>query len=93
MPVNMASTSDDVSVDTTFLVVGAGPAGASLACFLASYGLGGIMISAALTSFLTGITEPIEFAFIFVAPLLYVIHAILAGLAYFLCVALGINAK
>jgi PTS system glucose-specific IIC component len=52
---------------------------------------GGIMISAALTSFLTGITEPIEFAFIFVAPVLYVIHAVLAGLAYFVCVALGIK--
>ena len=39
------------------------------------------MISAALTSFLTGITEPIEFSFMFVAPILYIIHAILAGLA------------
>ncbi len=37
------------------------------------------MISAALTSFLTGITEPIEFSFMFVAPILYVIHAILAN--------------
>lgn len=45
---------------------------------------GGIMISAALTAFLTGITEPIEFAFIFVAPVLYVIHACLAAFAYFL---------
>src|SRR5688500_4079581 len=53
--------------------------------------VGGIMISAALTAFLTGITEPIEFAFIFVAPVLYVLHAVLAGLAYFLCVALGIK--
>ncbi|WP_428243541.1 PTS glucose transporter subunit IIBC [Gynuella sp.] len=44
--------------------------------------IGGIMVSAALTSFLTGITEPIEFAFLFVAPVLYVIHAILAGLAF-----------
>jgi PTS system glucose-specific IIC component len=52
---------------------------------------GGIMISAALTAFLTGITEPIEFAFLFVAPLLYVIHALLAGVAYFICVALGIK--
>ena len=43
---------------------------------------GGIMLSAALTSFLTGITEPIEFSFLFVAPLLYGIHALLAGLAY-----------
>lgn len=53
--------------------------------------VGGIMISAALTAFLTGITEPIEFAFLFVAPLLYVIHALLAGVAYFLCVVLGIR--
>jgi Phosphotransferase system IIC components, glucose/maltose/N-acetylglucosamine-specific len=53
--------------------------------------IGGIMISAALTSFLTGITEPIEFAFMFVAPLLYVLHAVLAGIAYFVCIALGIK--
>jgi PTS system glucose-specific IIC component len=53
--------------------------------------IGGIMISAALTSFLTGITEPIEFAFLFVAPVLYAIHALLAGAAYFLCVELGIR--
>ncbi|PKF50332.1 PTS glucose transporter subunit IIBC [Enterovibrio nigricans] len=50
----------------------------------------GIMISAALTSFLTGITEPIEFAFLFVAPVLYVIHAVLAGLAYVITNSLGI---
>ncbi|WP_372880229.1 PTS glucose transporter subunit IIBC [Psychromonas sp.] len=42
----------------------------------------GIMLSAALTSFLTGITEPIEFAFLFVAPVLYGIHALLAGSAF-----------
>src|SRR6187399_1172311 len=53
--------------------------------------VGGIMVSAALTAFLTGITEPIEFAFIFVAPILYAIHALLAGVAYFLCIALGIK--
>ena len=53
--------------------------------------VGGIMISAALTSFLTGITEPIEFSFLFVAPLLYVIHAVLAGVAYFVCIELGIK--
>jgi PTS system glucose-specific IIC component len=53
--------------------------------------VGGIMISAALTSFLTGITEPIEFSFLFVAPLLYVIHAVLAGVAYFACIELGIK--
>jgi len=53
--------------------------------------VGGIMISAALTSFLTGITEPIEFAFLFVAPVLYGIHALLAGVAYFVAVTLGIH--
>ncbi|MGL1958268.1 MAG: PTS glucose transporter subunit IIBC [Colwellia sp.] len=50
---------------------------------------GGIMISAALASFLTGITEPIEFAFMFVAPVLYVLHACLAATAYFLTNTLG----
>lgn len=45
--------------------------------------VGGIMISAALASFLTGITEPIEFSFIFVAPVLYVIHAFLAASTQF----------
>ena len=53
--------------------------------------VGGIMISAALTAFLTGITEPIEFAFLFVAPILYAIHALLAGSAYFICILLGIK--
>lgn len=45
---------------------------------------GGLLLSAALTSMLTGITEPIEFTFLFVAPLLYVIHSVFAGLAYML---------
>ena len=44
----------------------------------------GLLLSAAVTSMLTGITEPIEFTFLFVAPLLYVIHCILAGAAYML---------
>lgn len=44
--------------------------------------VGGIMASAALTSFLTGITEPLEFSFLFVAPVLYVVHAILVGIAF-----------
>ncbi|RJG51190.1 PTS glucose transporter subunit IIBC [Motilimonas pumila] len=51
--------------------------------------VGGVMISAALTSFLTGITEPIEFAFLFVAPVLYGIHAVLAGSAFVLTNMLG----
>lgn len=41
----------------------------------------GILLSAAFTSFLTGVTEPIEFAFIFVAPVLFVVHALLTGLS------------
>lgn len=45
---------------------------------------GGLLFGAALTSFLTGITEPLEFTFLFVAPLLYVIHCILAGLSFML---------
>lgn len=44
--------------------------------------VGGLMLSAALTSFLTGITEPLEFSFLFVAPILYLIHAFLDGLAF-----------
>ena len=44
----------------------------------------GLLLSAALTSMLTGITEPLEFTFLFVAPLLYVIHCVFAGLAYML---------
>ncbi|SEG66380.1 PTS system, N-acetylglucosamine-specific IIC component [Nonomuraea solani] len=43
--------------------------------------VGGIMLSAGLTAFVTGITEPLEFAFIFVAPLLLVVHALLTGLS------------
>lgn len=50
----------------------------------------GIMASAALTSFLTGITEPIEFSFLFIAPVLYGIHAVLSGLAYVLTNSLGV---
>ena len=44
----------------------------------------GLLLSAALTSMLTGITEPLEFTFLFVAPVLYVIHCVLAGAAYML---------
>lgn len=50
--------------------------------------VGGIMLSAALTSFLTGITEPIEFAFLFVAPRLYLIHAVLAASGQFVMASL-----
>ena len=45
---------------------------------------GGLLLSAALTSMLTGITEPLEFTFLFVAPLMYAVHCVLAGLSYML---------
>jgi N-acetylglucosamine PTS system EIICBA or EIICB component len=51
----------------------------------------GLLGSAALTSFLTGITEPIEFAFVFVAPALYGVHAVLTGLSHMLVNALDIR--
>ena len=53
--------------------------------------IGGIMLSAALTSFLTGVTEPLEFAFMFVAWPLYVIHALLTGTSLALVNALEIR--
>lgn len=49
----------------------------------------GILFSAALTCFLTGITEPVEFTFIFVAPVLYVFNAVMAGLSYMTMYLLG----
>ncbi|WP_433798632.1 PTS transporter subunit EIIC [Actinomycetospora sp. CA-084318] len=53
--------------------------------------VGGIMASVALTSFLTGITEPLEYAFVYVAWPLYVVHAVLTGTSLALCNALGIH--
>ncbi|MBR7098175.1 MAG: PTS transporter subunit EIIC [Clostridia bacterium] len=52
---------------------------------------GGLLLSAALTAMLTGITEPIEFTFLFVAPILYVIHSVFAGLAYMLMHILNVG--
>lgn len=53
--------------------------------------VGGLLVSAALTSMLTGITEPLEFTFLFVAPVLYAIHSILAGLSYMLMHICGVG--
>ncbi|MEO5708446.1 MAG: PTS transporter subunit EIIC [Nocardioidaceae bacterium] len=53
--------------------------------------VGGVMLSGALTSFLTGVTEPLEFAFMFVAWPLYLIHAVLTGTSLALVNALGIK--
>lgn len=52
---------------------------------------GGLFLSAALTAMLTGITEPIEFTFLFVAPLLYAIHCVFAGLSYMLMHILNVG--
>ena len=53
--------------------------------------VGGLLFSMGLTSFLTGITEPIEFTFMFVAPVLYAVHAVLTGLSMALTDLLGIR--
>lgn len=53
--------------------------------------MGGIFLSMALTAFLTGVTEPIEFAFMFLAPLLYLVHALLTGLSMAITNALNIH--
>ncbi|GAA0453208.1 PTS transporter subunit EIIC [Streptomyces olivaceiscleroticus] len=52
----------------------------------------GMMVSLALTSFVTGITEPIEFAFMFIAPLLYAVHAVLTAISMAVTWAFGVHA-
>ncbi|MFD3410891.1 PTS transporter subunit EIIC [Streptomyces cyaneofuscatus] len=54
--------------------------------------VGGLMVSVALTSFVTGVTEPIEFSFMFVAPLLYGVHAVLTGASMGITWLLGVHA-
>jgi N-acetylglucosamine PTS system EIICBA or EIICB component len=53
--------------------------------------VGGIMLSVALTSLITGVTEPIEFMFLFIAPVLYGVHVVLTGVSLWLAAALGIK--
>ncbi|CAL9457661.1 PTS transporter subunit EIIC [Streptomyces sp. enrichment culture] len=53
--------------------------------------VGGLMLSVALTSFVTGITEPIEYSFLFIAPALYAIHAVLTGVSMAVTWALGVK--
>jgi len=53
--------------------------------------VGGLLLSAALTAMLTGITEPIEFTFLFVAPVMYAVHCVLAGLSYMLMHILNVG--
>ena len=51
-----------------------------------------VLLSVAITAFLTGVTEPLEFLFMFLAPLLYLMHAILTGISLFVATLLGIHA-
>ncbi|AXE27776.1 PTS sugar transporter subunit IIA [Streptomyces globosus] len=53
--------------------------------------VGGMMFSLALTAFVTGVTEPIEFTFMFIAPVLYAVHAVLTGISMALTWALGMK--
>ncbi|MEU5534131.1 PTS transporter subunit EIIC [Streptomyces sp. NPDC020362] len=53
--------------------------------------VGGLMLSVALTSFVTGITEPIEYSFLFIAPLLYAVHAVLTGVSMAATWGLGVH--
>ncbi|WP_374471116.1 N-acetylglucosamine-specific PTS transporter subunit IIBC [Phenylobacterium sp.] len=53
--------------------------------------VGGMLLSVGLTSFLTGVTEPIEFSFMFLAPALYAVHAVLTGISMALMDALGVK--
>ncbi|KMI22370.1 PTS N-acetyl glucosamine transporter subunit IIABC [Klebsiella pneumoniae] len=71
--------------------------GAALAMYLAAPKarrpmVGGMLLSVAITAFLTGVTEPLEFLFMFLAPLLYLLHAMLTGISLFIATALGIHA-
>lgn len=71
--------------------------GAALAMYLAAPKarrpmVGGMLLSVAVTAFLTGVTEPLEFLFMFLAPMLYLIHAILTGISLFVATSLGIHA-
>ena len=77
-----------------FLVKMFGLCGAALAIWRAAkpenrVRIGSIMLAGALTTFLTGITEPLEFSFLFVAPLLFVVHAFLYGSAFTVMYMLG----
>jgi len=77
-----------------FLVKMFGLCGGALAIYRAAkpenrVRVGSIMMAAALTTFLTGITEPLEFSFLFVAPLLYVVHAFMYGSAFTVMYVLG----
>lgn len=99
----LASKSTDVfSVSATRFMSGKFPfmifglPGAALAMYRAARPekrklVGGLLLSAALTAMLTGITEPLEFTFLFVAPLMYAVHCVYAGLSYMLMHILNVG--
>lgn len=99
----LASKSTEVfSVSATRFMAGKFPfmilglPGAALAMYRAAKPekrkvAGGLLISAALTAMLTGITEPLEFTFLFVAPLMYAVHCVYAGLSYMLMHILNVG--
>ena len=90
-----ASTMNDIVSGTTRFMAGKFPfmmfglPAAAFAMYRAALPskrkvVGSLLLAAAVTSFLTGITEPLEFTFLFVAPVLYVVHCVLAGLSFML---------
>jgi PTS system N-acetylglucosamine-specific IIC component len=79
-----------------FPVIMFGLPGACLAMYRAARperrrAVGGLLLSITLTSFLTGVTEPVEFTFMFLAPLLYAVHAVLTGVAMVIMHVLGVH--
>lgn len=77
-----------------FPVMMFGLPGAALAMYLRADNsrkkvVGSLMMAGALAAFFTGVTEPLEFAFMFIAPLLYVIHALLTGISVFIAASMG----
>lgn len=96
-----ASTMNDIVSGTTRFMAGKFPfmmfglPGAALAMYKCAkpekrQAVGGLLGAAALTTILTGITEPLEFTFLFVAPVLFVVHAVFAGLSFMLMAMLDV---
>lgn len=90
-----ASTMNDIVSGTTRFMAGKFPfmmfglPAAAFAMYRAALpskkkAIGSLLLAAAVTSFLTGITEPLEFTFLFVAPVLYIVHCVFAGLSFML---------
>lgn len=90
-------TSAGIFMSGFFPIMMFGLPGAALAMYLAAPKarrpmVGGVLLSVAVTAFLTGVTEPLEFLFMFLAPLLYLVHAILTGISMYVATMLNIHA-